>query len=189
MRVLCIAAHPDDEVLGVGGTLLRHKAAGDDVSVAVIFPCREESTEEGKEAERRMGIPYRWFDPDIELIVKRAKPDVVYTHSSADLHADHRFVHERVLVATRPESGVRAIYAFETPSATDWGLRPFVPQRFVDIGAVVDDKMHAMEAYASELRDQPHPRNIDALLTRAESWGQRAGVGWAEAFEVIRECA
>ena len=55
MRVLCIAAHPDDEVLGVGGTLLKHQAGGDDVLVALAHSCRVGSAEvDEAEARRRL---------------------------------------------------------------------------------------------------------------------------------------
>lgn len=193
MRVLCVASHPDDEVLGVGGTLLKHKAAGDEVVVALLYRCRDESDAESDEAARRMGVKYdrlyRTEVFDLEHIVSLHRPDIVYTHSRADLHADHQDALQRTLVACRPQSGVRAIYSFETPSATDWSGVPFTPQRFVDITRELQRKLHAMDAYQSELRENPHPRNTNALAARAEYWGQRVGVQWAEAFEVIRECA
>ena len=192
-RVLCVAAHPDDEVLGVAGTLLRHKAAGDDVVVFVWKQClRPESAVEMLQAEMRMEIEYHsgWegLAWDIEEAVQAIKPDIVYTHSRADLHEDHQETLQRTLVACRPQSGVRGLYSFETPSATDWSGVLFIPQKFVDITETVEHKMHVMEAYESELRDLPHPRNIDSLYHRALFWGQRAGVDYAEAFEVIREC-
>jgi len=192
-RVLCIAAHPDDEVLGVAGTLLRHKAAGDEVYIAILYDCKTRTAEDQRtqsvEAANRLGIDYnaKAVD-DLDALVAEYRPDVVYTHSRADLHEDHQETLQRTLVACRPQSGVRGLYSFETPSATDWSGVPFIPQKFVDITETVEHKMHAMEAYGSELRDLPHPRNIDSLYHRALFWGQRAGVDYAEAFEVIREC-
>lgn len=190
-RVLCIAAHPDDEVLGVGGTLLRHKAEGDHVWVVIAHRCRTESEVESREAQKRLGVEYeRLWDSGrtIEDAVADYIPDIVYTHSRADLHHEHQDALQRTLVACRPQSGVRALYCFETPSATDWSGQPFDPRLYVDIDTTIEDKLHVMEAYGSELREQPHPRNVDALMARAEFWGQHAGTGWAEAFEVIREC-
>jgi hypothetical protein len=57
----------------------------------------------------------------------------------------------------------------------------------VDISTTLRDKLWAMAAYASELRDYPHPRNGKSLRYRASTWGQHAGFAYAEAFEVIRE--
>ena len=187
MRVLAIVAHPDDEILGVGGTLLRHKAAGDEVAVAICYPCRV-GEDEITDAQERMGIPYRWYVEDVDELVAEYRPDTVYMHSAADLHHEHQELVQRTLVACRPQSGVRNLYAFETPSATDWGPRPFVPQRFVDIGETMNAKTHAISAYRSELRHPPHPRNVVALHDRAAYWGQRVGVTYAEPFEVIRSC-
>lgn len=194
MKVLCLASHPDDEILGVGGTLLRHQAAGDDVHIYIERVCQREaeadSKDESLEAEQRLGIPYLrgWLGGTPEGAVAKYRPDVVYIPSGADLHHQHRELHERALVACRPPSGVVALYAYETPSATEWGVRPFTPQRFVDIEDTIDRKLTAMAAYASELRDAPHPRNIASLTHRARNWGMYAGVMYAEAFEVIREC-
>jgi LmbE family N-acetylglucosaminyl deacetylase len=190
-RVLCIAAHPDDEVLGVGGTLLKHKAQGDLVWVVLAHRCRTESELESREAEKQMGIAYErlWeTGRSIEDAVSDYMPDIVYTHSAADLHQDHQDVHSRALVACRPQSGVRGLYAFETPSATDWSGRDFLPRLFTDIDETIEHKMEAWRAYVSEARPLPHPRGEDSLYHRALFWGQRAGVDYAEAFEVIREC-
>jgi len=187
MNVLCISAHPDDEILGIGGTLLKHLADGDSVTVALCYPCRVGGAVIA-EAQRRMGLPYQQQVEDIDKLVASVQPDTVYMHSAADLHHEHQELIQRTLVACRPQSGVRNLYAFETPSATDWGRRPFVPQRFVDITATIDQKLEAMAAYESELRDPPHPRSLDALRVRAAYWGQRVGVAYAEPFEVIRSC-
>jgi len=124
MRVLCVASHPDDEVLGVAGTLLRHKLAGDIVRVVLVNRCRPAGVLESEDAERVLGIPYtRLWDSvtSVEDIVNDWHPSIVYTHSLADLHHHHRELHERVVVACRPQSGVKCIYAFETPSTSSSG--------------------------------------------------------------------
>jgi LmbE family N-acetylglucosaminyl deacetylase len=121
------------------------------------------------------------------------QPDIVYTHFSGDVNLDHALVARAALTACRPyqRPGVRALYAFETPSSTEWGLpRPedrFAPTSFVDIAETIDAKLAAMACYHSELRPSPHPRGLDALRTRAAYWGSVVGAPFAEPFALLRE--
>jgi len=124
----------------------------------------------------------------VEFMLENFNPHTVYTHSYADLNQDHRRVHEATLIACRPHSSnVKAIYAYEVPSSTEWGLRPFRPNHFVDIGDYEQTKLEALSCYESELRDFPHPRSMEAICARHRYWGSVAGVECAEAFETVRE--
>lgn len=186
-RVLVVASHPDDEVLGVGGTIQKHRAAGDAVTVLIAAECeRPASMTESYSAERVSGVPYIRLAPVAE-VVKEIDPAIVYTHSPTDLHHEHRSLHEDVLVACRPySSNVKSLRLFETPSATDWGVGPFIPNLFVDISPYFAVKAQVMAEYVSELMDPPHPRSIGALLDRAAYWGQQINTAYAEAFVLER---
>lgn len=216
MKVLVVAAHPDDELLGVGGTLARHARRGDEVHVLI---CGEGATSRGAgesaavtalQAAARaaaavigaappvmLGLPDNRLDslPRLEVIqaidavLARVAPEVVYTHHGADLNVDHRIVHEAVRVATRPLPGcpVRAVYGFETVSSTEWGLDAFRPTRFVDISATLDAKLAALRCYPMEMRPFPHARSEAAVEALARTRGAANGVAAAEAFEVLRE--
>jgi N-acetylglucosamine malate deacetylase 1 len=133
-RVAAIVAHPDDEVLGCGGTLRRHVLAGDAVSVVILADgetSRETVGEAAASIERRStaaqqaagilgvgnvqmhSLPDNRLDRetllDIVKIVERhigeIRPDIVYTHHAGDLNVDHRRVHEAVATACRPQLG------------------------------------------------------------------------------------
>ena len=97
------------------------------------------------------------------------------------------------MVAARPFAAprVRGIYCFETPSSTEWGstagLPPFAPQRFVDVSAVLREKLDAFALYETEVRPFPHPRSREALEARARAWGSQVGFAAAEPFVVARE--
>jgi len=147
-RVLVIVAHPDDEVLGCGGTILRHVKAGDQVSVLIL--ADGESSREGgaariaaraqaaREAAAILGVmqpilqglPDNQLDsrPRLELVklverhIGEFAPGVVYTHHAGDLNVDHRRVHEAVVTACRPQQGhpVGRLLFFEMPSSTEW---------------------------------------------------------------------
>lgn len=212
--VLAVGAHPDDEVLGPGGTLARHADAGDEVHVLIVTEGTtaqydddslvETKREEARTCSDRLGVSDVRFGnlPDmrlddvahvavnavIESAVDDLDPDIVYTHARNEVNRDHVAVHESTLVATRPDSGVDRVLAYETPSSTEWvgGSRPrFRPTVYVDIGDTLDRKVDAFGAYETETRTYPHPRSADALRARAETRGTEAGFAAAEAFELI----
>ncbi len=146
-NILTIAAHPDDEALGCGGTLARHVVAGDRVQCLFLADgagSRGEGTDvvlrqqQAEAAARKLGaaMPILLDFPDnrmdcvplldivqaIEKVIAKVRPDIIYTHHGNDLNIDHRIVHQAVLTACRPQPGscVRAIYGFEVPSSTEW---------------------------------------------------------------------
>lgn len=181
--VLLAAAHPDDEILGVGGTILRHRAAGDDVLVLLSYPCRVDPV-----GDVLMRPADRHVQSWVEGWVLTWKPDIVYTHHAGDINADHRALHEAVMVACRPYAApsVKSIRTFYTPSSTEWGSG-FAPNLYVDITEHLEAKLAAMAAYESELRPYPHPRSLAALRDIAAFWGGHAGFRYAEPFMVVRD--
>lgn len=147
-KILVVAAHPDDEVLGAGGTILKHAQKGDAVYLLILgdgVTSRGASKAEIKkrqgQAERAakiLGIkkifleifPDNKFDsiPLLEIVKKVEKtiyairPDIVYTHFSDDLNIDHRLTCSAVLTACRPQPNffVKKIMSFEVLSSTEW---------------------------------------------------------------------
>jgi LmbE family N-acetylglucosaminyl deacetylase len=198
-RVLIVAAHPDDELLGVGGTLLRHKAEGDHVTV-MLLACgpdliqREKRVATAQAISKEYGLDTR-FGGALQLATTISAPrlvflypDIVYTHHPGDLNPAHRAVSEAVQVACRPTDpdAPKSLRYFETPSSTEWGSG-FVPNLFVDIDAHLAEKVHLVGRYETEMRPWPHPRSEQALIDRARYWGQVSGFRAAEAFMVGRE--
>lgn len=149
-KVMVVAAHPDDEVLGCAGTIARHTRRGDIVSTVfmtngVSSRGNSVTTEEiilRKEAAIEVSnllgtqIPIFFDYPDnrmdsvdfldivqsIEEVIHKERPDVIYTHFSGDLNVDHNLTHKAVLTASRPQSSstVKEIYCFEILSSTEW---------------------------------------------------------------------
>lgn len=147
-QVLVIAAHPDDELLGLGGTIRRHADAGDEV--VALIACEGVSMRYGPAQHPRVtcqawaasqilgvkdlvfgDLPDQRLDtlPLVDVIgpvehwVAKLRPDLVYTHCGQDVNRDHRVLLEAVQVATRPYAApwVREVLLFETPSSTEWG--------------------------------------------------------------------
>jgi LmbE family N-acetylglucosaminyl deacetylase len=216
MRILVVAAHPDDEVLGCGGTIARKALEGQDVYVGILgegITSRDQGSVETLRACSRKvakllgardlflyGLPDNRFDTVplldvtriVEELIERLRPQVIYTHHGGDLNMDHVVAHRAVLTAARPVPGqpVKEIYAFEVPSSTEWAFQqfhpPFHPNVFVDVSATLDAKVRAMETYESEVRRFPHPRSPEALRAIARRWGSAVGMEAAEALELIR---
>ena len=149
-QILVIAAHPDDEILGCGGTIARHVENGDNVDILFLADGvtsrggvqdnkdiieREANGEKAcsilganvikfaKYPDNKMDtIPFLDVVNEIEMVIKQLKPVVIYTHHVGDLNIDHQITHKAVMTAARPQPGcvVREIYSFEVLSSTEW---------------------------------------------------------------------
>ena len=201
MRVLCVAAHPDDEVLGCGGTMARLASEGADVHVLLMSEGRSYTPDRYSDAAKAIGarVPAVYTLPDnafdtagqadvcglAEAHMRLVRPHLVLTHSPNDLNVDHRMTSEAVLVATR--TSMARVLAFEVPSSTEWayGLGGFDPRVFYRID--VDAKLRALECYESEMRESPHPRSYAGVRALSMWRGHQAGVDTAEAFVLLRE--
>ena len=129
----------------------------------------------------------------IEKIKNDIDPNIVYTHSGGDLNIDHTTVARSVLTAFRPQpkENCKEIRLFEVPSSTDYGHEEitgrFIPNLFIDINELWEEKERALKAYGSEMREYPHSRSIDAVKNLATIRGNQVGLAMAESFQVIRK--
>ena len=213
MKVLVFAPHNDDEILGVGGTMARYISSGAEVYVcevtaSLVEEYKKKLQGEALNAHKALGVketfflnltvvelPHegiRKFTGAVSEVVKKVSPDVVYLPFYGDMHTDHTAVANAVMVAVRPlvAPSVKAVYMYETLSETGWNYptadKAFIPNVYVDITEYFEQKMNAMKAYASQLREYPHPRSIEALRALAQYRGSNVGLPLAEAFMCVR---
>ncbi len=147
-RILCIVAHPDDEALGVGGTLIKHSEKGDEVYIAILSEGEDSKQKMQEKNPARnlnakawsqfadcelyatLDFPDQRLDtvPELDIVkkledfVRNISPNIVYTHSLSDINKDHQVVASATLAAIRPISSHKVnpeIRGFETPSSTD----------------------------------------------------------------------
>ncbi len=212
-----IAPHPDDEVLGVGGTMARLADNGAEVTVAVVTKAYPplfseaisiEGRREAKVAHDMLSVAHtRYLDqPAAEIddvahhelnrvlleLVRDCRPDLVFLPFMGDLHLDHQLILTSSLVATRPSQDdyPPIILSYETVSETNWnapGQTPsFTPNIFIDIGATLERKLKAMEAFGSQSRAFPHERSTRSLEALATLRGCTVHRPAAEAFVAVR---
>lgn len=148
-NILVVAAHPDDEILGCGGALIKHR--NDDDDIYIIYLSDGESSREGssndKKIENRklqaikvcekLNVKEYFFGnfPDnqldsislltinkfLEKIIFRIKPEKIYTHFYGDMNIDHQIACKSVTTVCRPYVSifVNEIIFFEIPSSTE----------------------------------------------------------------------
>lgn len=223
-KILVVAAHPDDELLGLGGTIRRFADSGKEIHAVILAEGITSRAETRDEADTNALIELRedaqnaanvvgynsieFHDfPDnrmdeVDLLdiikvvtkyVEKYKPDTIFTHHHGDLNIDHRRTCEAVLTACRPigDYCVKRIYAFETPSSTEWNYiysEPFTPNVYFDVTNTLEAKVKGMACYRSESTLYPHPRNAEALRALGKLRGSNVGFEMAEAFMLLREC-
>lgn len=146
-NVLVIAPHPDDEILGCGGTMLRHIHEGDNVYVCIVThaepPIYPEGASlpiqaKGRECHKWMGVKQTYFldFPTVMLekvdrykinnailnVINETKADIVYIPHWGDMQKDHQIVADACMVSVRPKytHQVSTVYGYETMSETAW---------------------------------------------------------------------
>lgn len=157
MRVLVIAPHPDDEIIGVGGTIAKRVAQEHEVYVCVVTKGStamfspesiEQVRTECRKADAVLGVsetifldfpavmletvPRHEFNGAFMKLIQQIRPDEVYIPHRGDMQIDHQMVADAVMVAVRPRGdySVKKVYAYETLSETGWNI-PNVQNEFI----------------------------------------------------------
>jgi LmbE family N-acetylglucosaminyl deacetylase len=198
MNILAIGAHPDDIELGCGGLLL--KASRQDHHNIFMYTLTrggasgdpEERTKELMKSAKFIGAKRLWIDNfedtklslssdlinHIEFFIRKADPDIVFTHSMGDTHHDHR-----AIAASTMEAGrfVPNILAYEIPVTRD-----FKPQVYYDISDVIDGKIDLINIFLSQRSKSFLQSNAIRGLAQYRALQSRFDntVSCVEAFEV-----
>jgi len=209
LNILVIAAHPDDEVLGMGGTI-KKLSNKNQINLCVVsegataqytdermIKIRKESC---KKSSKILGIkkitfldfpdmrldtiPHLELNKSLEQVVAKTKPEIVFTTPNHDLNKDHQIVFESTLIATRSIcSNVKEILSYELPGPIKM---PFLQNRYVGIGKEIKYKINAFKMYKSEIKKFPHPRSIQSIKNLSIQRGVESGLKNAEAFQIIK---
>lgn len=148
-NVIVVSAHPDDEVIGAGGTLLKHKANGDSIHWLIVTNVHEQHGFSKERVESRAAeiqkvaelfgmssvhlLDYPTMSlststliemvPRIGTIFQEVKPEVVYVVNRSDAHSDHRITFDAVMACTKSfrYPFIKTVLMYECISETEFG--------------------------------------------------------------------
>lgn len=156
-KILVIAPHADDEVLGCGATIKKYSKNGEDVYICIVTKAYtpdwtqqyiDNRKKEIDSSVKILGVKKVYYLdlPTVKLdtvsqkelndailrVVEEVKPEIVFIPFAGDINKDHRLVSEASLVALRPKPDfyVRKVFYYEVLSETEWS-KP--PQKIEDV--------------------------------------------------------
>lgn len=213
--VCIIAPHPDDEVLGLGGTIRRMSQLGIEVHLLIVsghlpplyqIEIFKNIQKECDMSAKILGISSVTFlkipatrinliqiadlNGQIKKFLDKIKPKTVFI-PFPDRHIDHKLIFEASMVCTRPIglNYAKLVLSYETLSETDWNasyIEPvFIPELIIDVTNTIQYKLNAMQSYKSQLQNAPS-RSLEAIKALARYRGSQNGFKYAEGFKVIR---
>jgi len=202
-HALVLAPHPDDEVFGCGGAIMRHVERGISVSVIVasdgaygvieekIPEYRQQRQTESIDAAQILGYgsPVFWQYQDRQIdygekligeiltAIRNSQADLVYAPSIFEMHPDHRMLGMAAVEAVRRIGKAIHIALYEI------GI-PLRPNQLLDISDLVARKAAAMACFVSQNALQPYDQHI-AALNRYRSYTLPVSVTAAEAYILL----
>jgi LmbE family N-acetylglucosaminyl deacetylase len=200
MKILAIGAHPDDIEAGCSGSLAKYAQNGHDIYLLIMTEGhmggegsvrKKEQNKSAKVIKPKEVIWGGYKDTlltphmnqmvhDIEVVLKKIKPDFIFVHYEDDTHQDHRALAKATISATRY---IRNVLFYEGPTTQN-----FSPTVFIDIKETLDAKISMLLAHRSQIRKT----NIEGLTitdivrSTAVFRGIQGRVQFAEGFVPLR---
>lgn len=199
MRILAIGAHPDDIEFGCGGTLIKYARKKHEIYLLVLTKgeigatphIRQEEQERAARFLKAKKIFWGGFQDtriptskelinEIENVLAKVKPDIVFFNYYDDIHQDHRAIADGSSSATRY---VNKVLFYEVPTTKN-----FEPDVFMDIADVLNDKLKLLKLHLSQVKKTrvPHLTILESAKSCANFRGFQARVKYAEGFKAMR---
>jgi LmbE family N-acetylglucosaminyl deacetylase/glycosyltransferase involved in cell wall biosynthesis len=201
-RAIVLAPHPDDEVFGCGGAIMRHVARGETVQVVIVTDGAFDTVSDTPDYSRQRqlesmaaadilgyGEPVFWHYPDRALrygerlvgeiiaVIEAYRADLVYAPSVFEMHPDHRALGMAAMEAVRRMGSSLRLAAYEV------GI-PLMPNLLLDISDLAERKQAAMRCFVSQNEKQRYDLDI-AALNRYRTYTLPASVTAAEAYVLV----
>ncbi len=215
-KILVVCAHPDDEVIGCGGTIAKFSKYAD-VNLLTFTDGESSRLNKNKKkiikrrqmllkSSKILGInnthQHNFKDNEldtysnleltklIEKYLLKYKPDTILTHYKNDLNIDHRKIFRSVITATRPFKNnlIKNIFSFEITSSTELSFynERFNPNLFINIEKSIEKKKRALNIYKNQFDKKKGLLTVENILNLSKYRGNFIGCKYAEAFEIVR---
>ena len=201
--ILAFGAHPDDIEIGMGGTVAKLNGMGYDVNLVVATlpnfvstDTKEQRRIEATMSAKVMGskqpdfldlspdeiIFNRKFTTLIDQIIRKYKPEAIFTQWIGDSHQDHQALTRAVIAASRDSNN---LFMYETTMPGGVTESAFRPQLYVDISETLEIKKNALNCFDSQKIRCGDPW-IGAIVGRSLFMGYQMNTKHAEVFEIIK---
>ena len=200
-KILIVAPHADDEVLGVGGTTHKLLSQGNEVYL-IVCSKRSNDLDEYKEAMTHF-TEYKWLelhDESLEVVkghllrevedyYNKIKPNIIFIPNKNDFNSDHKAVHNICEIVCRryQDNSPESILMYEVPSSTTQSFKNnFECNYYIELAkSDLTHKIGTMTYYKNEVRKYPNPRSSEGILTYAKFRGMECNSEYAEGFKLI----
>ncbi len=212
--VLIISPHPDDEILGCGGTLIKYSKSKkiktfwlivtkDNIELNWSKKQKDKRALEIKKLQKKLKFTqtYQLYkestklnEKDYSNLIENIK-EIILKHdinevlcpSEKDVHTDHQHINKIIKSACKPfrNPSLNKVLFYETVSETNQNFSNiFKPQLFINIDKEINEKIKLMNHFKSEFGKHPFPRSKEAIKSLAILRGSQVNFKFAEAFEI-----
>ena len=216
MKSLIISPHPDDEVLGAGGTLFKRKKQKNSLFWIIVTKIKPNKYNKKRVQQRKEEIEkikklfqfkkvfqLNFYTAELNNNSKKEmiknfseifnyiKPKEIFVPHFSDVHSDHQIISSVISTTTKNFRFpfIKKILAYEVLSETNFNLnrkKAFFPNYYEDISKFLTRKKNAMRIYKSEIKKFPFPRSIKSIDALAKYRGSQIGTKAAESFELLK---
>lgn len=212
-KILVITPHPMDETIGMGGTILKHAANGDELHLLILTKPEEskwekEKLEKNTKEVLNIAVRYKFKsyrrlnyiqDSLNESIIKELtevlkgtfeliKPEIIYIPFINSLNSDYNVTFKAVLTAIESfRQKVKRILCYEVVSNSNFAVEIFNPNIYIDISEFIDEKMKILNMYEEDIQGYPLAKSAENIRSIAKVRGAEINTEYAEAFMLVKE--